>query len=330
MGRFRWIYCLRIVAITILTTLAIYSCSETPQKSLRIAINLWPGYEPLYLARNLGYFDNTNIQIVEYGSNTERVRAYRNGDVEITSASMNTVLEIAETNPDTNVFLIADFSSGADAIISQPHLSELQSLKGKKIGLESSTLGLFILTRALEQVNLSREDVQITFLEIPEQEAAFKQNLVDAVVTYGSTRTNLLATGAKPIFDTSAIPGEIVDTFISSKQIINSHREEMKVLGLAWFSAINYIKEYPQQAAQIIAQRQRINPEQFLESLEGIRFISLKENQQMLSQIDPIVIRGTERLAQFLHQHKLLKKEVDLNFILDDQLVRMLDLEEQN
>ncbi len=321
-GKLFWNWKLLAIA---LVSLMISGCSKASLDTLRIAINLWPGYEPLYLARDLGYFDDTPIQIVEYGSNAERVRAYRNGEIEMTSSSMNTVLEIAQTNPDTRVFLIADFSAGADVVLAQPEIQDLQSLKGKKIGLEASTLGVFLLTRTLEQVNLSLSDVETVSLEIPEQEAEFSQKNVDAVVTYGSTRANLLAQGAKPLFDTSQLPGEIVDVLIGSEKLLKTHPQQMKVLGHAWFRAIDYLQENPQDAARRIAKRQGITPEQFLESLEGVRFIQLAENKQLLSKEDPTLVKGTQKLSQFLQESDLLKQKIDPASLLENSLVKDIE-----
>jgi NitT/TauT family transport system substrate-binding protein len=317
----RWL----MVAFTFLT-LTLVSCQQKPVQPLRIATNLWTGYEPLHLARDLGYYGDMPIQIVEYASNNERVRAFRNGDVEMTSASLNTVLEITETNPDTRVFLAVDFSDGADAILAQPKIQKLQDLKGRKVGLESSTLGIFLLTRGLEQVGLSLEDVKTVPLEIPQQEDAFKQGHVDAVVTYGPVRSNLLAAGAKSLFDTSQIPGEIVDTLIGREELLTTHSTHLQVLGRAWFHSLNYLQNNREDAARRMARRQGVTPEQFKKSLNGVRFLNLQENKKLLEKTDPSLVKGAKRLGDFMMKKKLLKHKLDPNPILNDQLVRNVKL----
>lgn len=313
---------LGLLSFAIALLIIVGSCSQKSLQPLRIATNLWPGYEPLHLARDLGYYGDTPIQIVEYASNTERVRAFRNGDVEITSASLNTVLEIAETNPDTRIFLIVDFSYGADAIVAKPEIKNLASLKGRKVGLESSTLGLFILTRGLEEVGLSLADVKTVLLEIPQQEEAFRENRVDAVVTYGPARSNLLATGAKSIFDTSQIPGEIVDTLIGSADLLNTHPAQLNVLVNAWFHALDYMNKNREDAARRMAQRQGVPTEEFKKSLNGIRFLNFIENQQLLAKTDPSFLNRAKRLANFMANNKLLKQNLDPTPLLDDRLVK--------
>jgi NitT/TauT family transport system substrate-binding protein len=65
------------------SALPILVCSEPPEEKLRIGSVVWPGYEPLYLARDLGNFDETNIRLVELSSAAQVVRAYRNGVIEV-------------------------------------------------------------------------------------------------------------------------------------------------------------------------------------------------------------------------------------------------------
>lgn len=321
MRRFTWSVQSFIVMI-VLVTVMIVSCQQESLQPLRIATNLWTGYEPLHLARDLGYYGNTPIQIVEYASNVERVRAFRNGNVEMTSASLNTVLEIAETNPDSRVWLAVDFSDGADAIVAKPEIKTLQELKGRNVGLESSMLGVFILTRALERVGLSLEDVHTIPLEIPQQEEAFKQGRVDAVVTYGPVRSNLLAAGAKSIFDTSQIPSEIVDTLIGREQLLSSHATQMQVLMQAWFRALDYIKNHPEDAARRMARRQGVSTEQFKKSLTGVHFLSLRENQNLLGKTDTSLVKGANRLSEFMVKNKFLKQKLDPTSLLDERLVK--------
>ncbi|HAJ63972.1 MAG TPA: nitrate ABC transporter [Cyanobacteria bacterium UBA8543] len=325
MRRFTLTVRLLVTAIASLTFILV-SCSQQSLKPLRIATNLWTGYEPLHLARDLGYYGDTPIQIVEYASNIERVRAFRNRDVEITSASLNTVLEIAQTNPDARVLLAVDFSDGADAIVAKPEIKTLQDLKGRKIGLESSTLGVFLLTRGLEQVGLSLADVQTVSLEIPQQEEAFKQDRVDAVVTYGPARSNLLAAGAKSLFDTSQIPAEIVDTLVGREELLTNYATQMQVLGRAWFRALDYMKKNPEDAARRMAQRQGVTTEQFKKSLNGVRFLTLQENQKLLGKTDNSLLNGAKRLSQFMVKNKLLQQKLEPTRLLDARLVKNVQL----
>jgi len=72
---------------------------------LRVGTNVWPGFEGFYLARDLGYFDDTPVQMVEFGSSSEVLRAYRNGDLEVAALTLDETLLLAETNPQVRIVL---------------------------------------------------------------------------------------------------------------------------------------------------------------------------------------------------------------------------------
>jgi NitT/TauT family transport system substrate-binding protein len=301
---------------------ALISCIPKPLTPLRVATNVWPGYETLYLARSLGYYDNTPIRLVDYPSGTEEVRAYRNGEVEAAGISIDRALALAATDPDVRIIVVMDISHGGDAILGKPNLPNLAALKGKRVGVESTALGAFAIARALEKAGMSPKDVQIVSLQVSEHERAFKEGQVDAVVTFGPPRAKLLAAGAKVLFDSSQIPGEIVDVLIACESAIAHQQETLQNLVNGRFRALEYLEQNPQDAARRIAPRTGVTPEQFLDSLKGLRQPNLSENQRLLSQQDSALRLGVQRLAQIMVEKKLLPQAVNPVPLLDARFVQ--------
>jgi NitT/TauT family transport system substrate-binding protein len=308
------------IATVTLCTVILASCSKA-EPPLRVGANVWPGYETLYLARSLGYYDNTPIRLVDYPSGTEEVRAYRNGEIEAAGISIDQALVLAATNPDVKIVVVMDFSNGGDVILGKPEIPNLQGLKSRPVGVESTALGAFIITRALEQKGMSPKDIKIVSLGVSEHERAFKDGKVDAVVTFGSARTKLLAAGAKQLFDSSQIPGEIVDVLIVREEVINKQPKALQALVDGRFRALDYLTKNPQDAASRIAPRTGVTPEQFLESLKGLSSPNLQENQKLLGKTDPSLLNGVKRLSQVMLENKLLPKTVNPAPLLDDRLV---------
>lgn len=315
-------FTLSIVAVT-LCTVILASCTKA-EPPLRVGANVWPGYETLYLARSLGYYDNTPIRLVDYPSGTEEVRAYRNGEIEAAGISIDQALVLAATNPDVKIVVVMDFSNGGDVILGKPEIPNLQGLKSRPVGVESTALGAFIITRALEQKSMSPKDIKIVSLGVSEHERAFKDGKVDAVVTFGSARTKLLAAGAKQLFDSSQIPGEIVDVLIVREDVINKQPKALQALVDGRFRALDYLTKNPQDAASRIAPRTGVTPEQFLESLKGLSSPNLQENQKLLGKTDPSLLNGVKRLSQVMLENKLLPKAVNPAPLLDDKLVKQV------
>ncbi len=317
-------FILGMAAVTLCTAI-LASCTKA-EPPLRVGANVWPGYETLYLARSLGYYNNTPIRLVDYPSGTEEVRAYRNGEIEAAGISIDQALVLAATNPDVRIVVVMDFSNGGDVILGKPEIQNVQGLKNRPVGVESTALGAFIITRALEQKGMSPQDIKIVSLGVSEHERSFKQGTVDAVVTFGSARTKLLAAGAKLLFESSQIPGEIVDVLIVRNEVIEKQPKALQALVDGRFRALDYLTKNPQDAAIKIAPRTGVTPEQFLESLKGLRSPDLPENQKLLAKTDPSLLNGVKRLSQVMSDNKLLPKAIDTAPLLDDRLVRNVKL----
>ena len=309
------------MAAVVLLQFVLVTCVKKTPPSLRVGTNIWPGFESLYLARSLGYYKNTSVRLVDYPSSSEVIRAYRNGDLEAVAITIDETFLLAETQPNIRIVLVTDVSNGADVILAKPEIQSLKDLKGRRVGVESTALGAFVITRALGQVGLSPKDIEIVSLGVSEQERAFKQGIVDAVVTFEPVRSNLLAVGAKLLFDSTQIPGEIVDVLAVRKELLTS-QSNLKALISGWFRAIDYLQQNPQDAARRIAPRTGVTPGQFLKSLEGLRIPDIQENQKLLAKTDSSLLKGARQLSKMMMKSKLLHAAVDPASLLDDRLVK--------
>jgi len=302
--------------------IAVTGCPQKPSSPLRVGTNLWPGYETLHLAKNLGYYDQENLKLVDYPSGTEEVRAYRNGEIEGAGLSIDQALVLAATQGDVKIIAVMDVSDGGDVILGKPEITNIKALKGKRVGVESTSLGAYFLARALEKNGLSPKDVQIVSLELTEHERAYKEGKVDAVVTFGPARVKLLAAGAKLLFDSSQIPGEIVDILVVRQSAIDNSAKDIQALVNGRFRALDYLNKNPQEAAARIAPRTQVTPEQILDAFKGLRQPDLAENQKLLDQSNPALINGMRGLVKVMVGNKLLSKEIDPALILDDRFVK--------
>ncbi|MEM9540372.1 MAG: ABC transporter substrate-binding protein [Cyanobacteria bacterium P01_E01_bin.42] len=310
-------------AIALLTCFFV-ACNSTPKQPLKIGTGLWAGYEPLYLARELGYFGDSAIQLVEYSAAKEVNRAFQNGAIDIAGDVLQDGLFYAESDPDNRVFLLLDVSDGGDALIGQSEIKNLKDLQGSTIGFDATLLSRLILVRALQSVDLQNDDINPLALEFVEQKQAFNTKKVDALITYEPILSALIEQGATLLFDSSEIPGEIVDVLVGHKDLENKFSKELQVLLKGWFKALDYIENNPDDAIKRMAERQGGSQEQFIQSLKGLSFVSLSDNQALLSGENTDLLEGAKRLSDFLKEQDLLKKEIDLNNLFDDGLVKII------
>jgi len=280
---------------------------------LQVGAHVWPGYEPLFLARELGYYDDSRIRLVEYSSATQVIHAFRNKAIQVASLTLDEVLLLQENQLDPRVILIMDYSNGGDAILVKPEIKSLEGIRGQRICVESTALGAFFLTRAFQTVGLKPSDVIIVQCEIDEQYRKYLEGVVDAVVTFEPVRTRLIAQGAKQVFDSSQIPGEIIDVLVISKDMLERNPNQVKILLKGWFKALVHLETKPKDAALLISKRLKISPEDVLASYRGLKLPNLEDNLKMMSGLESGLLESTKNLSKFMLDAKLLRHEVDLN-----------------
>src|SRR5262252_9904622 len=115
-GRMRVARLLSVFAlIALLFSLA--SCMRQPETAMRIGTNVWIGSEPLYLARELGRLDPATVELVEYPSASEVLRAYRNQAVDGMVISLDELFGLAVDGLQPKIILVVDVSNGADVVV---------------------------------------------------------------------------------------------------------------------------------------------------------------------------------------------------------------------
>ena len=164
-----------------------------------------------------------------------------------------------------------------------------------------------MLSRALALNGMQASDVNVVHLESNEQPSAFEKGQVDGAVTFDPYRAQFLRAGAKTLFDSTQIPGEIVDLLAVRATVLEKQPKAMQALLAGWFGAIDYMKSEPKDAARRMGIRQQTTGEQFLEALQGLHIPSREENLRMLGGATPELAVTGRRLMALMVDAKLLR-----------------------
>jgi NitT/TauT family transport system substrate-binding protein len=288
-------------------------CLRQPPEPLRIGVNAWPPFELLYLAKEKGFLRDAgvNIDLVDFSSYTGILRSYHQGNIDGFFATLNEVL-IAENFQDLpSVVLVADYSYGGDALVVNDGIADLRQLKGKKIAFEQSALGSYVLERVLEKAGLRLDEVHPENRLPEEGSRAFQNGEVDALITYEPDVSKMVHEhGARILFSSRDIPGEIVDVLAMRRAATTTRQEEIGRVLRAWFRAAEYDRAHPDEAAALMARRQGVTVQEFLQGLNGAHIPDLAENKVLLG---PATTRGSlhqaaDRLGSFLLKHGLTRR----------------------
>jgi NitT/TauT family transport system substrate-binding protein len=316
---------LLITAVAVLVWLALSPglLSATPPP-LRLATNIWPGYAPLYMARDLKLLDGRAIRLQEISSVTTVISAFRNHAVDGAAVTLDEALLLVQDGVDARVVLVMDVSHGADAVLGQAGITSLDALRGRRVGVESSALGAYMLSRALARGGLTVADLIVVPLTYDQHEEAFSTGLVDAVVTFDPVRSRLTARGATVLFDSSRIPGEICDVLVVRSEVLRTRRPALAALNRAWYRALNHLATQRSDALERLGRLLDLAPAAVEGALAGIILPPAGEVRRQLTGTQPALLATATRLAQVMAAGGLLRPGIDPATLLDPTLGDLL------
>ncbi|WP_182076654.1 ABC transporter substrate-binding protein [Deefgea sp. CFH1-16] len=279
--------------------------------TLRVGINAWPGYEFIYLAQELGLYKKIgfDVKLIEFNSLSDARRAFERGQIDALGTTVIEVLQSREnTDRSLQIVSVCDYSDGADQIIAKQKITDIKSLKGKTVGLELASLGVFVLARALEKNGLTLNDLQLQSLNQQSLAEALQAGELDAIVTYPPTSIKLLANpDFHTLFDTKAISGEVLDVIAIDEKFIQQHPAAVKQFISAFEAAYQYSLSNPDQAHAIMAAREGITADEFKQALnDGIKIVNLAEQADYFKyngKLDDVILR-TDKILRINQQIK--------------------------
>lgn len=308
--------CVKYGFIAVLIT-ALTACDK-PAKPLQIGNNVWPGYELAYLARDLGYYDDLPVRLVEYSSATQVLGAFQSGLIQSAFLTLDEVLLLRSRGFRARIVLVVDESNGADGVIARAPIMRIDEIKGKRVGVENSAVGAFLLLKALEQSKLSLRDVRIVPMEVDLHERAYREGRVDVLVTFEPVLSRLRAQGANLLFDSSQMSGKIIDVLAVDEGAWQEHRDTLIKVLQGWSRATHYLQTYPDDAVRRIARRLRLNPDAIKNNYAGIRLLSIDDNLTMLTGAPSKLDQVAAEYWPFMEEYKLLGSVVSMKAGLAD------------
>lgn len=254
------------------------ACNREAESRIRVGMNLWPGYEPLFLARDSGAFAQTPLDLVEYRSATQVINGFRKGAIDLAAVTLDEAVRLAAEGVALEVIWVFDFSNGADQLISKAEIRSLEQLKGKRIGVEESALGAFMLQRFLEVSGLPASDLTIVSINASEHVQAMANHQIDAVITFEPEKSQILRRGGNTLFSSAQIPGEIVDVLIARPQADRQITDAQLVTFLTEYQqTLEYLKANIATHLGLLNRRLKLPPEDLLLAFQEMQIPTITE-----------------------------------------------------
>lgn len=299
-------------ALTVIATMAVAALgffyafgSNTPVDSkimVRLAINPWPGYELLYLAQHLGFYEKEglNVQLVEFSTLEDARRSYELGQVDGMATTLVDIVQVYhDTGEQPQVVLVTDYSNGADVILARsPKIRSAADLRGKRIAVEQM-FARFVLQSALEKHGVHLADVTLVEQNLLNANDGLRIGSVDAIVTYPPMSIDALKLpGVHRVFDSSQTPGVISDVVALRRNVLAANPGFEKRLRAVWKRSIEWYTLNRKEAVDVMARREGISPKEFESALEGIQILQPSQMNAMLAPNGALSL-SVQRISEF-------------------------------
>ncbi len=268
------------------TALALVAGCHPFLPTLTVPVGNWPGYEffPLARARNLDLAQGLRIKLLPYANPQDIVHAYLRGDVQIAQLTTVEAVDLCKRVPKRCpvVVLVLDESRGGDQVLVHRSIPSIAALRGKPVGITPSTLGPFVLSRALSRHGLKLADVDLRPMPLETMPKAFADGEVVAGALFPpfSDEAQRLAP-VRPLFTSREIPGEIFDVLVVDPSQLTRKRDLLVKLLRSWQAAQDELRRDPQGSIALMAKREGVPEADFRAALDGLVFFNLDRQLPM-------------------------------------------------
>lgn len=301
---------------------ALPGCGWLTDKPITIAAHVWPGYEPMFLARAQGWLDTKQVRLLETKSATESLQALADGKVDGAALTLDETLGARAAGLPLSVVMAFDISAGADMLLARPNIKKLADIRGKRIGYEQGVEGELMLEQALLDAGLTKQDVTLVPSRIDEHIDAWSRNQVDAVITYEPSASQLLAQGALKLFDSSQIYNTIVDVLaIRSDALDNGHASAVRHLISAHFRALDQLNRNPYDAAYRMAAHLGLPAAGVHNAFKGLVLPDVANNYRLLGGASPDLLTRARRLSGIMVKNGMIKQDDTLTLLINSDFL---------
>jgi len=230
--------------MTLLTLVAAFTLSPaaSARDSFRVCWSIYVGWMPWDYGAREGIVkkwaekNGITIEVVQINDYVESINQYTAGAFDgCTMTNMDALTIPAAGGVDSTALIVGDFSNGNDGVVLKG-ASSLADIKGRKVNLVELSVSHYLLARGLDSVGLSERDVSVVNTSDADMVAAFTTSDVNAVVTWNPLLAEIEAMpDSAKVFDSSAIPGEIIDLMVVNTKTLAQNPALGKALVGAWY-----------------------------------------------------------------------------------------------
>ena len=326
-----------LLSLALLLSLMFVSCKQDSSSSnqagqddkvedITIAMVTFPGYAPLYVAKEKGLFEGVNVDLRRIEDIGQMRGAIMSGQIDVYAATYDIFQAIKGQKPPGVGFLAMDESHGGDGIAVAGEINSIADFKGKKVAAEPGFPPYFILQYLLAQADMSLKDVDFQDLASQDAGNAFVTKQFDIVGTY-EPYLSISADkreGAKVLYSSKDTEGLVVDWLFANSEVVDTKPEALKAIAKGWFAALDFIESNPEEAYQIMGDAFGVSSDEMQDFKTGITWLDLASNKGMFKPGDKNAYAIFKEVGDVLERNDETDTRVEAKDHLTDKIVRDL------
>jgi len=177
------------------------------------------------------------IDIVQVNDYVESINQYTAGAFDAcVMTNMDALTIPAAGGVDSTALIVGDFSNGNDGVVLKGDGKTLADIKGQNVNLVELSVSHYLLARGLDSIGLKERDLKVVNTSDADMVAAFQTSDVTAVTTWNPLLSEITAMPkTSMVFDSSKIPGEIIDLMVVNTKTLGDNPKLGKALTGAWY-----------------------------------------------------------------------------------------------
>ncbi len=250
-----------------------------------------------------------SIDVVQINDYVESINQYTAGQYDgCTMTNMDALTIPAAGGVDSTALIVGDFSNGNDGIVLKGS-NNLADLKGQNVNLVELSVSHYLLARALETVGLSERDLTVVNTSDADLVSAYASSDVTAVATWNPLLSEISAMpDSHKVFDSSQIPGEVVDLMIVNTETLEANPAFGKALTGAWYEIMEHLSAEDEtgiEAREYLAEASGTDLAGFNAQLASTHMF-YKPDDAVAFVNSPTVKETMQKVAEFSFQYGLL------------------------
>jgi NitT/TauT family transport system substrate-binding protein len=255
------------------------------------------------------------IDVVQFNDYIESINQYTAGEFDAcTMTNMDALTIPAASFVDSTALIVGDYSNGNDGVVLKDK-KELKDIKGQQVNLVELSVSHYFLARALESVGMTERDINVVNTSDADIVAAYSSEDVSAVVAWNPALSVIKnEPNATEVYDSSSIPGEILDLMVANTETLKANPNFGKALVGAWYEILGKMTADKKMRTEMAVasgtdlagyDAQLATTKMFYTPQEAVKFTSNKQ-----------LAKNMEYVAKFSFDHGLLGESApDFGFI---------------